>query len=124
MSRAVLLDEMITAGVAEQLRTRGWDVVAVVEKPTLIGASDDDVLKAAAAEQRVLITRNIRDFVPLDRAWRDAGRGHAGIACLDSGAFPHGRGFIGALVSALGGALANNTLPAPGTCRFLPPSSR
>jgi len=119
MSRAVLLDEMITASVAEQLRTRGWDVVAVVESPGLVGAADDEVLKAAAGKQRVLFTRNIRDFVPLDRTWRDAGRSHAGIACLDSATFPHDRRFVGALVNALNDALANDALPTPGTCRFL-----
>jgi hypothetical protein len=110
---------MITATVAEQLRDRGWDVVAVVERPGLVGASDDDVLKVAAGEQRLLVTRNVRDFVPLDRTWREAGRSHAGIACLDSSTFPHDRRFVGALVNALNDALSDDALPTPGTCRFL-----
>jgi hypothetical protein len=40
------------------------------------------VLELAAAEQRILITRNSRDFAPLARQWAEAQRSHAGLMLI------------------------------------------
>lgn len=82
MSR-LLLDEMVTAVIAEQLRDAGHDVIAIVERRELSGLSDADVLTCAMVEGRVVVTLNIRDFVPLERDWNSQvhaqPRTHAGI---------------------------------------------
>jgi hypothetical protein len=43
------------------------------------GRSDDSQLAFAAAQSRVLLTANARDFVQLHRTWMDLGRTHPGI---------------------------------------------
>jgi predicted nuclease of predicted toxin-antitoxin system len=48
----ILLDEMWSPEIARQLRSRGFDVVAVVERSDLRSASDDDVLAVARLEER------------------------------------------------------------------------
>jgi len=43
------------------------------------GAEDADQLTWATRESRVLVTYNIRDYVPMARAWVAEGRSHAGL---------------------------------------------
>jgi predicted nuclease of predicted toxin-antitoxin system len=54
-----LADENVSHAVVGRLRTGGFDVTAIGE--TRSGAADTDVLEAATAEGRILITEN-RDF--------------------------------------------------------------
>src|SRR2546421_3399703 len=54
-----LADENVSRLVIERLRGEGHDVISVAE--TKPGAPDDDILKAADAERRILITED-RDF--------------------------------------------------------------
>ncbi len=48
----LLLDEMYTAVVAEQLRARDRDVIAVAERADLRGTPDEDLLDWALSEDR------------------------------------------------------------------------
>ncbi|HEX3517409.1 MAG TPA: DUF5615 family PIN-like protein [Solirubrobacteraceae bacterium] len=50
--------------------------------PPTRGLPDPHVLELAAAEQRILITRNSRDFAPLARQWAEAQRSHAGLMLI------------------------------------------
>ena len=122
MSR-LLLDEMVTAVIAEQLRDAGHDVIAIVERRELCGLSDADVLTYAMVEGRVVVTLNIRDFVPLERDWNSAvhaqPRTHAGILLVSTRKFPQGGRFVGAMVTALGELLDAGGLPVPGTSAYL-----
>jgi len=61
----LLLDEMYTAAVAEQLRQRDHDVIAVAERTDLRGTPDEDLLAWAQTEDRALVTDNQRDFIPI-----------------------------------------------------------
>ncbi|MEA2927895.1 MAG: hypothetical protein QOG38_323 [Hyphomicrobiales bacterium] len=54
-----LADENVSRLVIERLRDEGHDVVSVAE--TRPGTPDDDILNAADAEDRILITED-RDF--------------------------------------------------------------
>jgi predicted nuclease of predicted toxin-antitoxin system len=74
----VYLDRHIMTRLAVDLRGRGYDVLTTQEagKDT---ASDEDQLAFATAENRALLTFNIRDFAPLHEAWQAAARPHAGI---------------------------------------------
>jgi predicted nuclease of predicted toxin-antitoxin system len=59
-----LVDEMFSPAVGRRLTGLGHDAVHVREVG-LGGRPDDDVLGWATAEERVVITENAVDFVPL-----------------------------------------------------------
>ncbi len=61
----LLLDEMWPHSVAEELRRRGHDVVAVTALPDLRGKSDEEIVEAALADGRVIVTENAVDYRPL-----------------------------------------------------------
>ena len=77
----LLLDENLSPRVAEILRKEdGLDVVHIRDRG-LLEAKDHEVLDRAYAEDRVLATKNVDDFVKLARA-----RGiHPGIILLEDG---------------------------------------
>lgn len=79
----LLLDANLSPrGIAAKLRKAGHDVIALAEDASFEGLADPQVLELASSEQRVLITRNSRDFAPLARQWAEAGRPHAGIILI------------------------------------------
>ena len=79
-----LLDEQLSPRIAAMLRERGHDVTAVGDRAELIGASDRAILDVASAEERAVITNNIKDFRPL-AAERIARSGrHGGLILLPS----------------------------------------
>ncbi len=116
---ALLLDEMLSGAIAEQLRARDIDAVAVVENAELIGTPDEELLVHAATQERVIVTANVADFAAIATDWRAAGRGHAGLVYVTSRAFPQDRSFIGAIVSSLLALHDSGSLPPPSTETFL-----
>jgi hypothetical protein len=101
LSQPLLLDEMFSDDVAQQLRAKGYDVISVVADSALTGLPDDQVLAYAATEGRALVTANIKDFVPLDGRYRAAGKSHAGLILVSTKTFPHNRGFASAITASL-----------------------
>lgn len=72
----LLLDEDIwSRRIARPLERKSHDV----RRPTPSALTDPEVLALAARDGRILVTANSRDFVPLARAWAEAGRNHAGL---------------------------------------------
>lgn len=117
----LLLDEMLGPKVAEQLTSRGFDVEAVVLRAELRAASDEVVLTASTAEQRVLVTLDVGDFAFLAASWTARRRPHAGIVMVTSAAFPQGRAFLGQLVDALELAAQRHALPGLNEVHYLRP---
>jgi hypothetical protein len=117
----LLLDEMIGPRVAQELRSRGFDVVGVTERADLRGLADDVVLDVAGEEGRTLVTLNIGDFARLHQESLLQGRRHAGVVMVSGHAFPQNRGFVGALVKALTAAAEASSLPEPGDVAYLRP---
>jgi predicted nuclease of predicted toxin-antitoxin system len=79
----LLLDANLSPrGAAARLRENGHDVLALAEDATYEGLPDPQVLELATVEQRILITRNSRDFAPLARQWAEAQRPHAGLILI------------------------------------------
>jgi hypothetical protein len=75
----VLLDAHISGHrVGEPLRRAGHDVRAANEEPELGRLGDAELLAVAASEKRILVTFNLRHFVPLLREWAEAGEAHGG----------------------------------------------
>lgn len=77
----LLLDAHISGRViAAALRDRGHDVRAASEERSLDGWDDDRLLELATAENRIMVTFNVRDFPRIVGEWAQADRHHAG--CL------------------------------------------
>ena len=84
----LLLDEMWPQSVAEQLRQRGHDVAAVVERPDLRRGSDAAIFAAAQAEQRAIATEDVRGFRPMTGNAIQEGVRHAGVIFTMNLVFP------------------------------------
>jgi predicted nuclease of predicted toxin-antitoxin system len=98
----LLLDEMYAAAVAEQLRQRDHDVIAVAEHTDLRGTPDEDLLAWARTENRALVTDNQRDFIPIHHRCIADGQHHKGLILTTNRRFPRGHpGTLGKLVVAL-----------------------
>jgi len=61
-AQRLLLDEIFSPAIAEQLRTRGHDVLALVADPELRALPDSEVLRTAIEQGRRLVTENVGDF--------------------------------------------------------------
>jgi hypothetical protein len=119
MSQPLLLDEMFSDSIAQQLRGKGHDVTSVVADTTLLGLPDDQVLARAADAGRALATANIKDFIPLDGRYRAIGQPHAGLILISTKTFPQNRTFTAAITSALAALLDKTPQIQPGQVLFL-----
>jgi len=119
MSYPLLLDEMFSGLIAEQLRTAGHDVLAVVTDPALVTLADDQILAHATTTGRALVTANIKDFMPLDARYRAASQNHAGLILVSSKTFPQDRAYTAAITKALAALLDQPTRIQPGQVLFL-----
>jgi len=120
MDLPLLLDEMFSDTIAQQLRTKGHDVISVVSQSDLVGLPDDQILAYATTEGRALVTANIKDFMPLDGRYRAAGQAHPGLILVSTKSFPQSRGFTAAITAALETLLSDADKIQPGQVVFLP----
>ena len=119
MTQPLLLDEMFSDDIAQQLGAKGYDVISVVADQTLVGLPDDQVLAYATTAGRALVTANIKDFVPLDGRHRGAGQSHAGLVLVSTKTFPQSRGFPSAITTSLATLLSGSAQIQPGQVLFL-----
>ena len=116
----LLLDEMYSASVAEQLRIRGHDVVSIHDQGFrwLEGAPDKEVFAAAQVEGRAVVTENVADFRHLEATALGRGDQYAGLVFTTNRRFPRGDpGTVGLLVRALDALLEQP--PRPSSTVFL-----
>lgn len=97
----LLLDEHFSFRIAEQLRGRGFDVVAVVERHELRQLSDEDLLRWSHANERAIVTENVREFLPIHGRFLVQGEPHGGIVLTSPSKFPRNNDGVGRLVKAL-----------------------
>jgi predicted nuclease of predicted toxin-antitoxin system len=97
----LLLDEMLSGRIAEELRQHDHDTLAVEERTNLRGLSDPDLFAHAQELQRAIVTYNREDFLALDREYQSRERPHHGIVILHPRRFPQGDASLGKLVAAL-----------------------
>jgi predicted nuclease of predicted toxin-antitoxin system len=97
----LLLDEHISPLVVARLGSLGHDAVAVAERGGLRGASDDRIHETAAAEDRVLVTYDLRDFGSLGARMAAAAEPHPGIILVSSRRFPPSADNVGRVSDAL-----------------------
>lgn len=94
----LLLDELYSKQIAEQLQERGHDVVSVTERPDLQGLLDSDLFALMPAERRGIVTENWADFGrELERA-AEAGMTHYGLVFTSRRQLPRSRQTIGLFV--------------------------
>lgn len=76
--RSFVFDHHVNAPAMRRLRKEGIDVVSVAEVG--LGEADDpDILAWAAKENRIVVTRNYRDFAPLVEAYAKRGISFPGV---------------------------------------------
>ena len=110
---------MFSGRIAEQLRAKGHDVLAVVADSALAGLPDEQILAQATATKRALVTANIKDFMPLDARYRAASQIHRGLILVSTKTFPPNRAFTAAITSALSALLDHPGQIPPGQVQFL-----
>lgn len=114
----LLLDEMYTTMIVQQLRRRGHEVNAVTELPELRALSDDALLAAAHERRCAVVTENVVDFIPLADAADQRGRPHHGLILVDPAKYPRGHPrTIGRIVTALELALGECSGEKPTSVR-------
>jgi len=78
----LLLDEHISGRVADRLRERGHDVIAVAAYSKLRGATDRKVFELAQRQGRAVVTYDRDDFEGLARESDGFNRGHHGLVVV------------------------------------------
>jgi predicted nuclease of predicted toxin-antitoxin system len=96
----LLLDEQISGKVADRLRQRGHDVLAVTAEPSLRGLADPDLFELAQRQGRAVVTYNRADFEVLIREYAGAERPHHGLVVVHPIRFPNRE--LARLTKALG----------------------
>ena len=119
----LLLDEMYTPTIAEQLRARGHNAASIhdPEYRMLEGEPDDEVWSAAIADDRALVSENVQDFRRIEANALAHAQPVARLIFTTDRQFPRGDpATLGRLVSALDTLLAAN--PDLATALFLKPA--
>lgn len=114
----LVLDEMYTAVIAQQLRARGHDADAVVERAELRALADPDLFALAQTEQRCVVTENIPDFVVIANDYDRRGQAHHGLALVPPDRYPRRNPrTIGRMVTVLDVMLGEHPETTPTSMR-------
>lgn len=97
----LLLDELYSKRIAEELRARGHDVVAVTERPELEGLKDAELFPLMAAERRAIVTENWGDFQRLLDEAAATGTTHYGVLFTSRRRLPRSKQTVGLYVRVL-----------------------
>ncbi len=93
---------MLDPEIAVQLRRRGWDVESIQgDHRDLLGQDDITVLKRAKEMGRVLVTDNVRHFVPLHEWYVAQHEVHAGLLLTHPRTYPRSKRTVGLWVEGL-----------------------
>lgn len=101
------LDHHYSPIIAEELRNKGHDVVAAVERGW-DREDDEPLLALCTVERRALLTNNVSDFVAIARRWAVQGQQHAGLIFTSDTSLPRTRGTIGTYLTLLDELLARH----------------
>lgn len=97
----LLLDELYSKQIAEELRARGHDVVSVKERDDLEGLLDEQLFPLMSAEQRAILTENWGDYNRLIQQAAAEGMTHFGVVFSSRQKLPRSRETIGLYVRVL-----------------------
>jgi predicted nuclease of predicted toxin-antitoxin system len=113
----LLLDEMFSPAIAAELRQLQHDVASIAEKAELRSMSDDEVFAWACAEQRWILTENVKDFRPILLRALQGGAPACGLLFTSSRTFQRSRKNPGPLIRALHAWLTAEP-PAPSVAEW------
>jgi predicted nuclease of predicted toxin-antitoxin system len=105
----LLLEGHYANQIAVDLRAAGHDAVTVSELQ-IKGIDDESLLEFASSEDRVLLTNNVRDFLPIVGRWATSGRDHCLLLTSDV-SMPRHTGTIGLYVRTLRAVMEANPGP-------------
>ena len=120
---ALLLGEMFSPRIADELALVGIDCRAVVADRVLRAQSDLEIFDFAVRDARVLVTNNVPDFESLRRAREAAGGPVPGLVYTCDVTFPRTRAYLSRLVTALAAAAADRETARCGGVLWLRPPS-
>lgn len=104
----LLLDVHHSRLAAQRLRDQGHDVLAASDDPALARLEDEELLRAASGEARVVVTENARDFDRIVRGWAARGEHHGGVVFTSPRRYHRGsKAYPDNLVVALGALLGD-----------------
>ena len=101
------LDHHYSPQVANRLRVRNHDVIAVIEAGWE-AEDDDELLAHCTADGRTLLTNDVADFAVIARRWQTEGRSHAGLIFTSDASLPRTRNTIGRYVAAIAALMKAN----------------
>jgi predicted nuclease of predicted toxin-antitoxin system len=79
----LLLDHDVSGPrVGARLSARGHDVRALDQEPQHAGLADDEVLRLATSDGRIVVTHDVNTFPPVLRDFAERGESHAGAIVL------------------------------------------
>jgi predicted nuclease of predicted toxin-antitoxin system len=109
MALALVLNSHISVRVAEALRERGFDVVALPEwhNGRYLHAGDEDILRAAHEERRVLVSYDLATVPDIADNLLRAGLEHSGVIHISSKTIASHD--VGGLIRALDRLLTERT---------------
>jgi predicted nuclease of predicted toxin-antitoxin system len=97
----LLVDEMYDPEIAEALRALGHDVVHASERAESKSAGDETIFSIAQDERRVIVTNNVRDFMPIvNRALQGDAVFH-GIVLTNDKSLPRTKSNTGTIATLL-----------------------
>lgn len=101
------LDHHCPTAIAVQLRSRGHDVEAAVEREWH-ALSDAELLEACGSESRALLTNNVTDFALIARLRAAQGQSHSGLVFTSDASLRRTPGTVGRYVQLLDALLQAN----------------
>lgn len=122
-SVALLLDEMFPSTLAEALRSRGHDVIAVVDHAELRAGGDAAVFGWAAQTGRRILTENVKDYRPLLQRALESRAPRADLLLTSSRTFPRSRRNPRPLIGALDQWLTSSRTATRSVEEWLPTPS-
>jgi predicted nuclease of predicted toxin-antitoxin system len=103
VSLRFLLDEQISPHIEQQMASKRPDIlvasISTWHEGFYLGATDEQIFIAAAAESSTLVTYDQKTIAPLLIRWGDSGRAHGGVVFIDNRTIPSSN--FGALLKAL-----------------------
>lgn len=87
--------------IADELSRRGYDVLAAKGQRDLQQLEDEELLRRATLEGRVLVTDNTQDFMPILERFANLGLPHHGVLFTAHRSLPRLRRTIGLFVRSL-----------------------
>jgi hypothetical protein len=96
----LLLDEMYPPALAAALAAEGIDAVTIIELG-MAGTPDPEVFAHAVADDRVVLTENVGDFIAIAAQHSSTGAHHPGLLIALSNRFSRRRAGYGRLIAAI-----------------------